>query len=61
MRNCQCYCCYCKCYSVTKETNACRGPSGGKAVEKVRDQITVTLDFSGGCKNSKETRDRGTC
>ena len=50
----------CKCYSVTKETNACRGPSGGKAVEKIRDQIIITLDFSGGYKNSEETRGRGT-
>lgn len=50
----------CKCYSVTKETNAFRGPSGGKAVEKIRDQIITTLDFSGGYKNSEETRGRGT-
>ena len=50
---------HCKCYSVTKETNACRGPSGGKAVEKIRDQIIITLDFSGGYKNSEETRGRG--
>lgn len=40
----------CKCYNATKGKDACRGPSGGKAVEEVRDQIIITLDFPGGCR-----------
>ena len=50
----------CKCHSVTEEQNAYGGPLGAKAVEEIRDQIIITLDFPGSCKEGGETRHRVT-
>ena len=45
-----------KCDRVTKGKKACAGPLGGQAVEEIRDQIIITMDFPDGYREGGEIR-----